>query len=635
MFEEEGKMDLDYNSSYDFEDTSNDFGNDSCQSYVEMESVLHWSLVPSVLIILLLSFLERHKRITTFDKKVRCLSGRFGTIVPLDLVGTFSNRWTFGFAFGAIANTIMNVLLEDYLPVDVPNWAKAFVFLIASIEVGVSYYPIFTCFTTSHKIVGSIIGFFYSLAWLAFTTVYIVRCPNDDVKFHINKIMIYWPSMLSLTFLVGQFFYTFIKSCRMLGAGHVSEEECFLQVHQDEHVKRLLRKPVNNPKSWFQRKIYDWDPCFKFPSRMIFTSVLALFCLYIFATLQFALFAMLMSLLKIIEDKLLKTDYNPYVIYLTEFNDALNGSFIFGSVLTCIYYVLCVMHILVCYRKHIRKLRMGDKGFLAKTFHTPDPSFCVASVGQYVGWQVAYILWGFQTMLLVLFLIGIIFVYLIVYPLKHGKVLEFLDKWGFVVLTFVIIIILYKLQIYIATMFFIQKKINPEDKQKPIALDNRKAYHNFNYFILIYNVFLGFGAGFSRLLYSLGLGTCLVARIDRSILQRGFESMDKGYKTWIGMLYMDHYHTNPVLVSFCDILLRMRAEKRARESNVNCDLTKETGTHVSSQARTRWFLAYTLIKNPRIIMNRKVKELEDPETRDIVLQTRLLQASMMEAEIRN
>lgn len=32
--------------------------------------------------------------------------------------------------------------------------------------------------------------------------------------------------------------------------------------------------------SWFQRRVYDWDPHFKFPNRMIGTSVISLIGLY-------------------------------------------------------------------------------------------------------------------------------------------------------------------------------------------------------------------------------------------------------------------------------------------------------------------------------------------------------------------
>lgn len=43
-------------------------------------------------------------------------------------------------------------------------------------------------------------------------------------------------------------------------------------------------------KSWFQTRIYEWDPCFQFPSRMIGTTVLAFICLYLVSRSEQILF---------------------------------------------------------------------------------------------------------------------------------------------------------------------------------------------------------------------------------------------------------------------------------------------------------------------------------------------------------
>ena len=56
----------------------------------------------------------------------------------------------------------------------------------------------------------------------------------------------------------------------------------------------------------------------------------------------------------------------------------------------------------------------------------------------------------------------------------------------------------------------------------------RRAFHNFNYFLFFYNVLLGLGACLSRLLISCLLGTWLIARIDRTIMQSGYEGADIG-----------------------------------------------------------------------------------------------------------
>ena len=56
----------------------------------------------------------------------------------------------------------------------------------------------------------------------------------------------------------------------------------------------------------------------------------------------------------------------------------------------------------------------------------------------------------------------------------------------------------------------------------------RRAFHNFNYFLFFYNVLLGLGACLSRLFISCVLGTWLIARIDRTILQSGYARADLG-----------------------------------------------------------------------------------------------------------
>lgn len=56
----------------------------------------------------------------------------------------------------------------------------------------------------------------------------------------------------------------------------------------------------------------------------------------------------------------------------------------------------------------------------------------------------------------------------------------------------------------------------------------RKAFHCFNYFFFFYNVVMGVSNCILRLLCSIVVGTWLVSRIDRTIMQRGYEKMDAG-----------------------------------------------------------------------------------------------------------
>ncbi|XP_040216975.1 stimulated by retinoic acid gene 6 protein-like isoform X2 [Rana temporaria] len=535
----------------------------------------------------------------------------------------------------------MSLFSEEYLPPGVPPWAKALGLLVGAIEVGLSYYPIFACLTTNNKIIGSLIGFLYTLIWFIVTMIAIASCPHGEIVGQYEKVIFYWPALLCLIFLIGRFVHIFIKSIRiLLGADIRDEETLFLPIHQAEHVKRLFRKPVEVQKTWFESKIYTWDPCFKFPGRMIGTTVLSLFCLYIFVTIEYSAFGIIVELVHSWEAQMeemapdISWDaYNNTLASFKEFNSNLVGVWFFTTFLSCAVTVSYIFHILVCYRKHMKRLWIGEKGFLPIKYHNPSPSESVAAIARYTGWQLAYILWGYLILHTVQGMFGMAFVYAFVVPIKRGQALIFLKGLGIAVLTIFIVILLMVLQVVLAGKFFLQNKISPEDKQKPLALNNRKAFHNFNYFFFFYNVILGLSACLFRLFCSLILGTWLIARIDRTILQRGYESADMGYKTWIGMIFVDHYHTNPVLVCFCNILLTTKAEKRLRALTTYCN--GSSGPRTSVKARTRWLLFYTLLKNPRLIIQRKLKEMCDTDMDNTMIQSRIIQASLMEVEIRS
>lgn len=200
------------------------------------------------------------------------------------------------------------------------------------------------------------------------------------------------------------------------------------------------------------------------------------------------------------------------------------------------------------------------------------------------------------------------FVYGLVLPVIHGKTLDMLSNLAVLILTIGFVIVLVILQVLMVQVFFLQDKMSPTDKQKPLALNNRKAFHNFNYFLFFYNVVMGLSNCVLRLLISCVVGTWLVSRIDRTIMQRGYEGMDPGYSTWVGMIFADHYHNSPVMVCFCQMMLsshleRQRACVTAHTYSTFQDSVPEPSAE--SRVRRRWLLVYTLLRNPQLILLRK------------------------------
>lgn len=252
----------------------------------------------------------------------------------------------------------------------------------------------------------------------------------------------------------------------------------------------------------------------------------------------------------------------------------------------------------------MKRLWKGQKSFLPEKFHNPRSAVSVASIARYSGWQIAFTLWGYIIVHFVHFLLALMLAYVVVLPIQHGRTLAMLKNIGIILLTIGLVVGLVIFQVVLVQIFFLQDKLSPTDKQKPIALNNRKAFHCFNYFFFFYNVIMGVSNCIIRLLSSIVVGTWLVSRIDRTIMQRGYEHMDPGYSTWVGMIIADHYHTNPVTVCFCQLLVSNTLERQGLSAYSTFSNTP-SDCSVNSRSRRRWALLYTLLRNPHLILSRK------------------------------
>ncbi|KAJ0050575.1 hypothetical protein NL108_004969, partial [Boleophthalmus pectinirostris] len=461
---------------------------------------------------------------------------------PMDAMG-FSNRWSYGFAFGAISYSVLELFYEQHIPNFFPNWAKAIAYLIGAFEVGLAYFPFFACLSTPNKATGAVMGICYSLFWITvvgwdwFTCLYVWKWGNY------KKPVYEWPRVLSLIFLLGRFFSLLVKAVRRQCKDEQEDCENLMHTHQIEHVRRLLRKPAvySNPLNWFQRHVYEWDPHFKFPNRLIGTAIVSLLTLYTVIVIR---------LLVIV--KMIKIDcYNLEILICVVFIECHHVTLISASLNMVIY----ICHVLVCYRKQMKRLWKGHKDFLPKKLQNPSSAVSVASIAKYSGWQIAFTLWGYVIIRIVQFLVAFVIAYAIVIPIIDGKGWMLFTTLGTLLISFGLLLGLLKLQVFLVQWFFLQDKISPTDDQKPLALNNRNAFNCFNYFFFFYNVVMGITSCFLRMMISFVLGTWLVSRIDRTIMQKGYETLDRGYCTWIGMIFADHHHSNPVMVCFCQMLL--------------------------------------------------------------------------------
>ncbi|XP_076023390.1 STRA6-like [Genypterus blacodes] len=585
-----------------------------CGNGISMDLFLHLSLIPAVLIAGVLSFLQKRSHQLGIDHRLPFLGGRFGIVVPLDTIGSLSNRWSYGFAFGAVSSSVLLLFSERYLPFTVPSWARAVLYLVGALEVGLAFFPFFACLSTPFRGAGAVLGICYSLSWIIVTVWDTFTCPGGKILGKHQKLIVQWPCILSLIFLLGRFTYMLGKAVRIHLKLEQEDPEELMQQHHVQHVKRLLRgaHTHSKPISWFQSRVYEWDPCFKFPNRIIGTAIVSLICLYTVTLADYSLSDVTFDQLDQWKNTLMhmaascnQSDVLEVMIpQLEEFAYVARKSWLGTTIFASLNSVAYTFHVLVCYRKHLRRLWRGQKGFIPEKFHNPRSAVSVASIARYSGWQIAFTLWGYLIVHFVHFLFALLIVYVLVLPIQHGKVLSMLTNLGIILVTIGLVIALVIAQVALVQVFFLQDKMSPTDKDKPLALNNRKAFHCFNYFFFFYNVVMGLSSCIFRLLCSVVVGTWLVSRIDRTIMQRGYEGMDAGYSTWIGMIFADHYHNNPVMVCFCQLLVSNTLERRSVNAYATFSNTSSESP-VNSKARRRWAMLYTLLRNPHLILLRR------------------------------
>ncbi|KAM3927454.1 stimulated by retinoic acid gene 6 protein-like [Leptodactylus fuscus] len=562
-----------------------------------MDLFVHFSLIPAVVITITLSFLQRRAKHGKTVGKLP-LSKRFGIVVPVNFISSYSNRWAYGAACGATATTVFLLFFDEYssyFNFVAPTWAKALVYLLSALEVGMDYYPFFACLSTDHRLIGSALGFCYSLCWFCVQLVNIFQC-QSLAQASIILIFTPIPSLACCLFLVGRFLQLFIVAALSLyrQMERKEEEEPLLPQHFTNYVRNLLKSaPETTKQNPSQRwKIYTWDTHFKFPTRMIVTAVLCLICLYNFVLVD--LFVSPKAVKRL--DKWILGAIN--LSFTNQTKAALlllKDCWFFSTFPSAITSVIYVLHVLSSYRREIKKLYKGTSDIPS----TGRPAVVLAASIRYTGNQIAYLLWGYFLLHIMFFLISLIITFWFVVPIKEGKGIVILQVFGYTVLGVVIMIAVIIAQILAVQFLFLQEKISPNNKDKPLAINNRRGFQNFSYFFMFYSAILGLGACLVRVLFNVLLGSWLLAKIDRPLFPRGYEGADMGYITWTGMLQVDLFHTHPILLTFCHMLTQ---DAKSRKHHTGPDVLQDCR---NKQRRTKWHLAYTLLKNPILILYRK------------------------------
>ncbi|XP_053394354.1 stimulated by retinoic acid gene 6 protein-like [Mercenaria mercenaria] len=276
-----------------------------------------------------------------------------------------------------------------------------------------------------------------------------------------------------------------------------------------------------------------------------------------------------------------------------------------STILTILCGIGNIYIFLINYRTDMLSLYRGDRTFIPTTVHQSSPNVYMAQGMRFIGTSVTGMIWGSMLCYLTAFIPLATMMIVIKLVIDLGKINYLWNELEWLVYP-VCMIIIFKMQTFFIGRFFMQPKIQENDKHKPLAVDNRNAYNIFSFFMVFLNASIGMFTFLKRILASILLGVFLIPRMDRCLLMRGYEAMDKCYVNYIGMIMVDVAHNHPVLRTFCYLLkseIEDRKEMKRPHSGEQIIDNFARNSAVSStnkMRKRRWWLAYTLIRNPSL-----------------------------------
>ncbi|KAL3868074.1 hypothetical protein ACJMK2_040911 [Sinanodonta woodiana] len=583
---------------------------------------IHWFLIFAVPFAFAWCFLERRK---SFKKNI--LGGRPALYSVINLLdGGIRDRWGTSFILGAMTTLIYILTFGELVASNLPIWSRVLMVYVQALEATFLALPFFVCLTTRFRLLGGVIGLCYAIGWAVFS-LYNVAVPlkcfvevreivsglgeNSDISEYkaiidvglTISILQELPGQVCFICIVGKFI-TRIYYCIKTGE-YVRQNENEISVTNCKLYVKYLMAPDHTKTTQTTREKYLKRFFHKLPG---FTYSIPIFSIaFMMAILLYQIILLELLLVDILRKRL-----HRFPDYLSQ---VLQGCNVASSIVTGIYCLSVIYSLLMNYKRHMLMLYKGERRFLPQGIEKEKPEAHLVRSTQYMGYQILGMISGTAICFICIFVpLSILCIVFKLVEELHA-VPQLLEQFEVLVYPVTALIIL-RVQTFIVGKFLLQERLNPTDPHRPLAIDNRKAHDLFKFFMLFVNLSIGILVFLMRLINNIFLGIFLIPRMDRSLFPMGFEKNDQCYMSYVGMLMVDFTHNNPVMRMFCSLLLKTAAEKHDQRRIVHITaqnaLYGEMGMlsfprqyQGQSRARTKWLLAYTLIKNPSIAGTRK------------------------------
>nr|XP_034328021.1 stimulated by retinoic acid gene 6 protein-like [Crassostrea gigas] len=596
-------------------------------------------LVPAVISTLILAFSTQRTK-----QKLQMLNGRPGLIFPMDVLKR-SHRFSYAAAFGTLARLCAGIVFDAQYAFDYngPTYLKVLLALVSMLIYGLGYFPLFAGITTEAP-VGYFIATLFSWVFTAeFIGNYFCKQPMGVISYVVLVIGML-PETLCFLYLSISLPVRFVASIAKpkkkfkLAVDFESSKDLYESIrnsYQGIHVKKLFKRPPPPPlppkgimqklqsslKSLLEKIFYKRTKGFRYSARMISVMAIGFILLY---EVTFLLFVQLFELFDFAEigmEHILNsigrieeigedpavTSLREILIVLYDLVIAFRGCFLTSLMVAFTINVVFLLHYMTSYRSNLLSLYKGKNNHLTPKNKKSNASLIVGSM-RYAGYQVGYIGWGFfiQFFMLIIVTVAIALIVILWDFLKDFILDQAMRLWP-VLLTSLVLNIT---QLILSKFLFLQKR------GEILAMDNRRLLFIFTYFMFFYNIFIGIFSCLMRILKSIILGALFLPRLDHSTLPRKFQKMDPGFDAYCGFMHIESTHTNPVAMVFISILqaesLTSLKKNSKKHSNINLqDEKQEMLDRKRRKAKWKWLLAYTLVNNPEISLQRRLVLAEE------------------------
>ncbi|XP_065910606.1 stimulated by retinoic acid gene 6 protein-like isoform X2 [Dysidea avara] len=574
-----------------------------------------------------------------------------GIVIPVNLLQSKQNHFIYVIIFGSLASDVLanifnpstEFLAEGYNSI----WFSTLIFYVQVLLQTLYFAPLLACVNAPVKLLGYSLGLLYAMYFAAIRLAQIAAFYDNCVYFSSELTHLYplveLPTYITLLLVCLWYAINTFGAVRKLYSWYAYNT--LLSKEKKTHryilrVRKLLTKsrlPPQNEEGlknkitsiiyrWYKQEglknkvagliyKYGFDPSFHYPLGFSSAILITAICIYQL-TLQLTLVQIsasrwLNSVIKTFE-KLIRAligssislDLYTYIQDASVFIEVVTPLVPITAGLFCLTLMFLL---LINVRENVKQLCKGNSSFLPEK--KPVPTYMVASAIRYIGYQVGYFVWTWVIGILVLYVsVVLAFIYLLFLRIDHETVIS----WTAALLVPTLIsTVLYYGQVYFIKYFFLQ------DRGITLSLTNVKFFHWFQFMMIFFNIVVGLFSALARNIYSLAFGLLLMPRLDHTVMMKGLEGWDSGYKTYIGFLHLNHYYNNAVVNIFCILLYNsvrpvfIKKTLTIRDSNselnkiaYQCDQIQrnQADSHpvTSRLSFNRWFVAYTLLKNPEL-----------------------------------